>query len=49
MPIFVQFWGTRGSIPTPASWTRVYGGNTPCVEVRFDVTLFICDGVSGFR
>jgi phosphoribosyl 1,2-cyclic phosphodiesterase len=46
---FVKFWGTRGSIPTPASWTRVYGGNTPCVEVRFDETVFICDAGSGIR
>jgi phosphoribosyl 1,2-cyclic phosphodiesterase len=49
MPAFVKFWGTRGSLPTPASWTRVYGGNTPCVEVRFDDTLFICDAGSGIR
>lgn len=45
MAAFVKFWGTRGSIPTPASWTRVYGGNTPCVEVRFGGTVFICDAV----
>jgi phosphoribosyl 1,2-cyclic phosphodiesterase len=49
MPAFVKFWGTRGSIPTPASWTRVYGGNTSCVEVRFDDTVFICDAGSGIR
>jgi phosphoribosyl 1,2-cyclic phosphodiesterase len=49
MAAFVKFWGTRGSIPTPASWTRVYGGNTPCVEVRFNGTLFICDAGSGIR
>jgi phosphoribosyl 1,2-cyclic phosphodiesterase len=49
MPAFVKFWGTRGSIPTPASWTRVYGGNTPCVEIRFDNTVFICDAGSGIR
>jgi phosphoribosyl 1,2-cyclic phosphodiesterase len=49
MAAFVKFWGTRGSIPTPASWTRVYGGNTPCVEVRFDDTLFVCDAGSGIR
>src|SRR5579862_3264615 len=49
MAAYVKFWGTRGSIPTPASWTRVYGGNTPCVEVRFDNTLFICDAGSGIR
>jgi phosphoribosyl 1,2-cyclic phosphodiesterase len=49
MAVFVKFWGTRGSIPTPASWTRVYGGNTCCVEVRFDDTIFICDAGSGIR
>ena len=49
MAAFVKFWGTRGSIPTPASWTRVYGGNTSCVEVRFGDTLFICDAGSGSR
>jgi phosphoribosyl 1,2-cyclic phosphodiesterase len=49
MAAFVKFWGTRGSIPTPASWTRVYGGNTPCVEVRFGDTIFICDAGSGIR
>jgi phosphoribosyl 1,2-cyclic phosphodiesterase len=49
MPAFVKFWGTRGSIPTPSSWTRVYGGNTSCVEVRFDDTVFICDAGSGIR
>lgn len=49
MPAFVKFWGTRGSIPTPASWTRVYGGNTSCVEVRIDDAIFICDAGSGIR
>ncbi len=49
MPAYVKFWGTRGSIPTPASWTRVYGGNTPCVEVRFGESVFICDAGSGIR
>jgi phosphoribosyl 1,2-cyclic phosphodiesterase len=49
MAAFVKFWGTRGSIPTPASWTRVYGGNTACVEIRFQDTIFICDAGSGIR
>jgi phosphoribosyl 1,2-cyclic phosphodiesterase len=49
MSMFVKFWGARGSIPTPASWTRVYGGNTSCVEVRVDDTIFICDAGSGIR
>jgi phosphoribosyl 1,2-cyclic phosphodiesterase len=49
MPTFVKFWGTRGSIPTPGHKTRRYGGNTSCVEVRVDDTLFICDGGTGLR
>jgi phosphoribosyl 1,2-cyclic phosphodiesterase len=49
MAAFVTFWGTRGSIPTPGNSTRVYGGNTLCIEVRFDDTLFICDAGSGIR
>ncbi len=49
MAAFVTFWGTRGSIPTPGNSTRVYGGNTPCVEARFDDAVFICDAGSGIR
>ncbi len=49
MAVFVTFWGTRGSIPTPGNSTRVYGGNTPCVEVRVEDTVFICDAGSGIR
>jgi phosphoribosyl 1,2-cyclic phosphodiesterase len=49
VPTFVKFWGTRGSIPTPGHKTRRYGGNTSCVEVRIDDTLFICDGGTGLR
>jgi phosphoribosyl 1,2-cyclic phosphodiesterase len=49
MSCFVKFWGTRGSIPTPGHRTRRYGGNTSCVEVRSDDTIFICDGGTGLR
>jgi phosphoribosyl 1,2-cyclic phosphodiesterase len=49
MSAFVKFWGTRGSIPTPGHKTRRYGGNTSCVEVRIDDTLFVCDGGTGLR
>ena len=31
--MFVQFWGTRGSIPCPGPETVRYGGNTTCIEV----------------
>ena len=52
--LFIKFWGTRGSIPTPGYRTQRYGGNTPCVEVRtgntlLGVTLVVCDAGSGIR
>lgn len=49
MAIFIKFWGTRGSIPTPGPSTARYGGNTACVEIRVGETLFICDGGTGLR
>ncbi len=49
MPFSVKLWGTRGSIPTPGPSTQKYGGNTACVEIRTDSTLFICDGGTGLR
>jgi phosphoribosyl 1,2-cyclic phosphodiesterase len=49
MAFFVRFWGTRGSIPTPGPAARKYGGNTTCVEVRWNNTLFICDAGTGIR
>jgi phosphoribosyl 1,2-cyclic phosphodiesterase len=49
MKFLVRFWGTRGSIPTPGPRTRKYGGNTSCVELSIDDTLFVCDGGTGLR
>lgn len=49
MSFFVKLWGTRGSIPTPHRSTERYGGNTTCVEVRIEDTLFICDAGTGLR
>ena len=49
MGYFVRFWGTRGSIPTPGRTTNKYGGNTSCVEIRIDDSLFVCDGGTGLR
>jgi phosphoribosyl 1,2-cyclic phosphodiesterase len=48
-PIFVRFWGTRGSIPTPGHKTRRYGGNTSCVEIRCGELELVCDGGTGLR
>ncbi len=49
MTFFVRFWGTRGSIPTPGHLTKKYGGNTSCVEIKSEDSLFICDGGTGLR
>jgi phosphoribosyl 1,2-cyclic phosphodiesterase len=47
--MFVKFWGVRGSIPTPEHASRIYGGNTSCVEVRSNDGLFILDAGTGIR
>ena len=49
MPVFVRFWGVRGSIPTPGPRTRRYGGNTSCLEVRSESTICIFDAGTGLR
>lgn len=48
----IKFWGVRGSIPCPGPATVRYGGNTPCLELRFpelDNRLIIIDAGSGIR
>ncbi len=47
----IRFWGVRGSIPCPGPLTMKYGGNTPCIEVRFEELdrLIIIDAGSGIR
>lgn len=47
----VTFWGVRGSIPTPGYETAKYGGNTLCVEIRFEgcERTVIIDAGSGIR
>lgn len=45
----VRFWGTRGSIPTPGRLTEKYGGNTTCVELRYENTILVIDAGSGIR
>jgi phosphoribosyl 1,2-cyclic phosphodiesterase len=46
---FVRFWGVRGSIACPGPDTAVYGGNTPCVEMRCGEHLLIFDAGTGLR
>ena len=46
----IQFWGTRGSIPSPGPHTVRYGGNTPCVELRTaSGRLVVLDAGTGLR
>jgi phosphoribosyl 1,2-cyclic phosphodiesterase len=45
----VRFWGTRGSIPTPGHMTEKYGGNTTCLELRYEDTIVVFDAGSGIR
>jgi len=50
MTLRIQFWGTRGSIPSPGPGTVRYGGNTPCVEVRTaGGWLIVLDAGTGIR
>ncbi len=50
MTLRLQFWGTRGSIPSPGPTTVRYGGNTPCVEVRTSAGwLIVLDAGTGIR
>jgi phosphoribosyl 1,2-cyclic phosphodiesterase len=46
---FLQFWGVRGSIPTPGTKTRKIGGNTACVELRLGDHRVIFDAGTGMR
>jgi phosphoribosyl 1,2-cyclic phosphodiesterase len=43
----VQFWGVRGSYPTPGPATVRYGGNTPCVELSVNGNTIILDAGTG--
>lgn len=47
----IKFWGVRGSIPCPGPNTQKYGGNTACIEVRFNNNdrYIIIDAGSGIR
>lgn len=45
----ITCWGTRGSIPSPGPETAGYGGNTSCVEVRFNGTRVVLDAGTGAR
>lgn len=46
----IEFWGVRGSIPSPGPATAQFGGNTACVEIRpGGSTLIVFDAGTGIR
>ncbi len=47
--IHVDFWGVRGSVPSPGPTTARYGGNTSCVSITVDNKILILDAGTGIR
>lgn len=45
----IEFWGVRGSIPTPGIDKVRTGGNTSCVTIYIDKLLFIFDAGTGIK
>ena len=44
-----DFWGVRGSVPSPGPTTNRYGGNTSCVSITADDKILILDAGTGIR
>ena len=47
--MIINFWGVRGSIPTPGKKFIKYGGNTSCVELSIENQVIIFDMGSGIK
>ena len=47
--MLIRFWGVRGSTPTPQAENLRYGGNTSCVEVRLNGSIYVFDCGTGIR
>lgn len=48
--MIVDFWGVRGTVPSPGASTVRYGGNTPCVSITFDgERILVLDAGTGIR
>jgi len=45
----LQFWGVRGSIPSPGPHTVEVGGNTICVSLHLNDYVFVFDAGTGIR
>ena len=46
---YLKFWGTRGSCPVSGPEYIQFGGNTACLEMRYDQTILIFDAGTGIR
>ncbi len=49
MTKYLKFWGTRGSCPVSGPEYAHFGGNTICMELRYDDLLLIFDAGTGIR
>ena len=47
--VVVDFWGVRGSVPSPGPNTIKYGGNTSCVSISYQNKILILDAGTGIR
>jgi len=47
--ICIDFWGVRGSVPSPGPKTIKYGGNTSCVSITVENKILILDAGTGIR
>jgi phosphoribosyl 1,2-cyclic phosphodiesterase len=45
----ITLWGVRGSMPTTSPDTKVYGGNTSCVEVEAEGWRLVLDAGTGIQ
>jgi phosphoribosyl 1,2-cyclic phosphodiesterase len=45
----ITIWGVRGSIPTTSPDTKMYGGNTSCIELNAEESMLILDAGSGIQ
>lgn len=49
MKNYLKFWGTRGSCSVSGPEYQHFGGNTCCLEVRYDDTVILIDAGTGIR
>ena len=47
--IYIDFWGVRGSVPSPGPETIRYGGNTSCISITVENKILILDAGTGIR